>query len=133
VDAVHPESDRARQFAGMVDALLAGKAAAGTEAQIRQWLTLWRDNDAKLQPQIAGSFLLQEDSLLSRNLSALGNAGLQAMDYYSQQSQQASDDWVSQQSRLIEEAAKPSAQLLLMVAEPVRKLMAAAGQNKPAK
>jgi hexosaminidase len=126
VDAVHPESEMARQFAEMVNALLAGKADAETKVKMRQWLTLWRDNDAKLQPEIAGSFLLQEDAPLSRNLSALGDAGLQAMDYL-ERDQQASADWTAQQIKMNQEAAKPSAQMLLMVVEPVGKLLSAAG------
>src|SRR5207247_151026 len=42
VDAARPESDTARQFSDMVNALLSGKAKPGTEAQIRTLLSRWR-------------------------------------------------------------------------------------------
>lgn len=125
VDAAHPESDKAREFSLMVDMYLAGKADVATKAKMRQWLTSWRDNDAVFQPLIAGSFLLQEDAMLSRNLSTTASAGLQAIDFIDGNKRPAGD-WATQQTALLTDAAKPSAQLLLMVAPPVQKLVAAA-------
>jgi hexosaminidase len=99
-----------------------------TESKIRNWLTLWRDNDAKLQPLLQQSFLLKEDVTLSQNLSAVGLAGLQALDYLDK-SQIAPDGWKSQQLALLEQAKGRSADVLLMVAAPVEQLVeASAGQ-----
>src|SRR3989442_7889534 len=81
VDAARPESDTARQFSDMVNALLSGKANPGTEAQIRTLLSRWRDNQIELQPLAEKSFLVKEGLPLSRNLSALGTAVLAALDY----------------------------------------------------
>jgi hexosaminidase len=129
VDAAHPESDKVREFSIMVDSYLAGTLDATTKAAMRQWLASWRDNDAALQPVIAGSFLLQDDAALSRSLSVAGRAGLQAMDFI-EGKQRPTSDWIAQQTALLTDAAKPSAQLLLMVVPPVQKLLAAS-QNGP--
>ena len=84
----------------------------------------WRDNDAKLHPLLDQSFLLQEDEPISQDLSALGAAGLQALDYLDK-SQAAPDSWKTQQLALIDQAKKPKAGLLLMVAAPVQQLVEA--------
>jgi hexosaminidase len=130
VDAANPESATARKFSVMVDAFLAGKADAQTETKMRDYLAAWRDNDTRLRPQIAASFLLQEDDSLSRNLSLLGDAGLQAMDYLDH-NERSTSDWTTQQESMLQQALKPSAQLLLMVADPVQKLVSAASGKNP--
>src|SRR5271167_708439 len=101
----------------MVDAYLSGKADAETKMKMRQWLTTWRDNDAKLQSTISRSFLLQEDTALSRSLSTAGDIGLQAMDMI-EGNLRPSTDWTTQETKTLEDASKPSAQLLLMVVPP---------------
>ncbi len=125
VDAAYPESDTARQFAGLVQAFVqSGAKDQAAEAQIRSWLTLWRDNDAKLHPLLDQSFLLQEDAPLSQDLSTLGRAALQALDYLDK-SQPAADSWKTQQLALFDQARKPKANLLLMVVAPVELLVEA--------
>lgn len=125
IDAVYPESEVARQFSLLVQQFLqSGGKDHAAEAQIRSWLTLWRDNDAKLRPQLEQSYLLQEDETLSQNLSALGAAGLQALDYLDH-SQPAPDSWKSQQLAMTAQAKTRSADVLLMVAAPVEQLVEA--------
>ena len=124
VDAARPESDTARQFSDMVNALLSGKAKPGTEAQIRTLLSRWRDNQIELQPLAEKSFLVKEVLQLSQNLSALGAAGLEALDYL-EHGERAPEQWRSQQLALIEQAKKQQAQLLLMIAPAVQKLIEA--------
>ena len=131
VDAVHPESQTARQFAEMVNALVAGSANAATKEHIRMLLTQWRDNHAKLQPLVANSFLLKEVMPLSQDLSALGDAGLRALDYLDR-GERAPEVWRTTQLDLVELAKKPRAQLLLMVAPSVEKLIEASGAGTPA-
>jgi hypothetical protein len=58
-----------------------GSKDQAAETQIRALLTTWRDNDAKLHPLLDQAFLLHEVTPLSEDLSALGAAGLQALDY----------------------------------------------------
>jgi hexosaminidase len=123
IDAVYPESDTGRNFSNLVQTFVrSGFKDKAAESQIRAWLTLWRDNDAKLRPTLQQSSLLQEDVPLSQNLSALGEAGLQALDYLDK-SEPAPDSWKSQQLALAEQATKPTDGLLLMVATPVRQLV----------
>jgi hexosaminidase len=125
IDAANPESDTARQFADLVQAFVkSGYKDQAVEAQLRTWLAIWRDNDAKLHPLLDRSSLLREDEPLSQNLSALGTAGLQALDYLDK-GQTAPDAWNSQQVALIEQAKKPMADVLLMVVAPVQQLVEA--------
>jgi len=124
VDAARPESDTARQFSDMVNALLSGKAKPGTEAQIRTLLSRWRDNQIELQPLAEKSFLVKEVLPLSQNLSTLGTAGLAALDYLDHD-ERAPEQWRSQQLALIEQTKKQQAQLLLMIAPAVQKLIEA--------
>ena len=125
VDAVPPESEKGRQFAALVQQVVRGKATAATYAKMRAELTVWRDNDARLQPLLQKSFLLKEAAPLSRNLSLCAAAGLQALEYLSS-GQRAPATWASQQLDVLQEALKPGrAQLLLMVAAPVQALVRA--------
>jgi hexosaminidase len=126
VDAVHPESTTARLFADSVDAFVAGHSRPGTEAQIRSLLGRWRDKQVDLQPWFEKSMLLKEVAPLSQNLSALGAAGLMALEYLDR-GETAPSAWVNEQLAFIEQAKKPQAQLLLMVAPSVEKLIRASG------
>ena len=91
---------------------------------------MWRDNDVRLQPVLQRSFLLQQVEPLSQELSALGAAGFQALDFVDK-GQTAPAYWKSQQLALIEQAKKPQADLLLMVAPAIQKLVEASANNNP--
>ena len=131
IDAAYPESDTARQFAGLVQSFLqSGGKDPAAEAQIRTWLTTWRDNDAKLHPMLEQSSLLQEDAPISQNLAMLGGAGLQALEYLDK-GQPEPDLWKTEQLAVIAQAKKPVAGLLLQVTAPVEQLVqAAVSQSK---
>jgi hexosaminidase len=125
IDAVYPESDTARHFSELVQTFVqSGYKDQAAETQIRMWLTTWRDNDAKLHLLLDQTFLLQEDAPLSQDLSALGTAGLQALDYLDK-TQPAPDGWKAQQTALIDQAKIRKADLLLMVVAPVQQLVEA--------
>jgi hexosaminidase len=132
IDAVYPESDVARQFGDLVQTFAqGGYKDKAYEAQIRMWLTTWRDADAQVHPLLSQSYLLQEDVPLSQNLAALGAAGLQALDYLDK-GQAAPDAWKTQQLAVIAQAKTRQADMLLMVAAPVQQLVeasAAPGHN----
>jgi hexosaminidase len=132
IDAVYPESDTARQFSDLVQTFAqGGYKDKAYEAQIRTWLTTWRDNDGELHPLLTQSYLLQEDVTLSQNLSALSAAGLQALDFLDK-GQPAPDTWKAQQLGLIAQAKTRQADMLLMVVAPVQQLVegsAAVGHN----
>jgi len=124
VDAARPESIEARQFAGLVDEFVGGKIKPGVEAQIRTTLLRWRDAQLNIQPMVAQSFLLQDVLPLSQNLSALGAAGLQALDYLDR-GETAPQDWVMQQLAFLQQARKPQAQVELPIVSPIQKLIEA--------
>ena len=129
IDAAYPESDTAREFSSLVQQFVqSGYKDHAAEAQIRSWLILWRDNDAKLHPLLQQSALLQEDIPVSQNLAMLGAAGLQALDYLDKGLPEP-DLWRTQQMAVIEQAKKPVAGLLLMVVAPVQQLVEASGQG----
>jgi len=126
VDAVRPESVTARQFADSVNALVAGASRPGTEARVRALLGRWRDNQVELQPMFEKSLLLKDVAPLSQNLSALGAVGLAALDNLDR-GEPAPAAWVTQQLAAVEQAKKPRAQLVIVVAPAVEKLIQASG------
>jgi hexosaminidase len=126
VDAVTLESDTARRFALVVDKYIAAACHdAAAEAQLRAQLPLWRDNYARLQPLAQRSFLVKEVAQTSQDLSALGAAGLTALDFIAKGSG-APDTWKAEQTAAIQQIQKPKAQLLLMPADAIQKLVNAA-------
>jgi len=123
IDAVYPESDVAREFSNSVQQFAqSGYEDRALAAQIRSQLTLWRDNDAKLNPLLQRSSLLEENVAISQNLAMIGAAGLQALDYLDKGLPEP-DLWKSQQMAVIEQAKKPAAGLLLVVVGPVQQLV----------
>jgi len=129
IDAVYPESDSAREFSALVQQFIqSGFKDQVAEAQIRSWLTLWRNNDAKLQPLLRQSALLQENVPVSQNLAMVAAAGLQALDYLDR-GQPEPELWKTQQLAVVEQAKKPVAGLLLSVLAPVQQLVEAAGTS----
>ncbi|MGA8764606.1 MAG: family 20 glycosylhydrolase [Candidatus Sulfotelmatobacter sp.] len=127
VDAASPESDVARRFGELVQSYIqSGYKDRDAEAQIRISLATWRDNDARLHPLLEQSFLLHEDIPLSEDLSALGAAGLQALDYLDK-SESSTEAWRAQERTLLEQAKRSKADLLLMVVGPVQQLIEASG------
>ncbi len=119
VDATRPESEKARIFAGMVDHWRENENA------VRRQLLVWRDSRESLVPLLMKSALLHEDVPLAEDLSAVARAGLEALDYVDS-GHPAPQAWVQEQFVLLDLAAKPRAELLLMIVEPVRKLVEAA-------
>ena len=130
IDAANPESETARQFSALVQQFVqSGYKDQNAENQIRTWLILWRNNDAKLQPVLHHSALLEEDIPISQNLAMVAAAGLQALDYLAK-GEAEPELWKAQQIAVLEIAKKPVAGLLLQVTAPVEQLVQAAGQSK---
>jgi hexosaminidase len=129
IDAARPESDTARRFAELVDALIAGRADSAAKEEVRGWLTRWRDNQSKMQTLETQSFLLKEIVPMSEDLSAVAATGLRALDYI-ERGERAPQTWANDQIALLQQAQKPKAQLLLMVAPSVQKLVEASSAQK---
>ena len=126
VDAVPLESAAARHFAALVDKFIGASCHdSAADARLRAHLSVWRGNDANLQPLAQRSFLVKAVSPTSQDLSTLAVIGLAALDLIVR-GQRAPDDWKAQQLVLLQQIEKPKGQLLLMPAPSVQKLVEAA-------
>jgi hexosaminidase len=126
VDAIPLESTSGRRFNELVDKYLVSSCHdADAALRLRAQLAEWSSNDARLQPLAPRSFLVKEISATSSDLSALGAAGLAALDEIAKGTP-TDDAWKAQQSAVVTQAKKPKAQLLLMPAAGVQKLIDAA-------
>ncbi len=120
VDTVPPESDRARDFRNLAHRIATGNASASDFQQARQWLTLWRENDAALQPQLPDSELTAELAPVSRNLSQAATIGLAALDSLEKHQPVES---AQQQLTKLKQLEAPQAALLNMIVPGVEELV----------
>ena len=128
VDAVPPESDVARRFDEKVSAFVGGSCRdANVAAQLRAQLTKWRENDAALQSLAQRSSFVKEVAPSSQDLSAVATIGLTALDAIASATP-LSDDAKSQSTAAITAASKGKAQLLLIPAGTIQKLVEAAAK-----
>ncbi len=104
VDAVPPESEVARRFAELAKAIAGGTATPEQWKETREWLVVWRDNDAKLQPRLPKSDLTAELAPVSATLSQVAILGLDALDGI--QKSRALDPATVQSNRQILKAAE---------------------------
>jgi hexosaminidase len=123
-DAVSPESETGRQFHNLAKRIASGNASSQEWEQARQWLVLWRDNDARLQPLLATSFLTQDLAPVSRNLSQVAVIGLTALDNL-QNNRPMSAGVRQRDIEFLQASSKPQAVLLLMVPPSVQLLVEA--------
>jgi hexosaminidase len=127
VDAVSPESETGRQFYELAKVIAAGKATPLQLQQVREWLVLWRDNDAKLQPTLRGSELTAELAPVSQTLSRVATIGLQALDDL--EAHRTEDASALQNTiETLKAAEKPQAVLRDMVVPSVELLVQATGK-----
>ena len=122
VDAISPESDTARIFKEICNRIVAGNATPQEWQQALDWLVLWRDNDAKLEPSLTKSELTAELVPVSQSLHEVGEIGVQTLDAL-QKGEAVSTDTQKQSLATIAGAEKPQAALLLMVAPSVELLV----------
>jgi hexosaminidase len=123
VDAVPPESDLAREFNAMA---ARAQRDPAVRAQLRRWLTAWRDNDAQLHPALEQSFLLRELIPVSHSLARVAGAGLDAL-WAMETRRRLPARARERQLAAIDDDAKPHAELLISIAPGVRALVEAAG------
>jgi hexosaminidase len=122
VDGVPPESEAARQFAALVAVIVAGKATPQQWQQARESLTLWRDNDGKLEPQLASSDLTAELAPLSKSVSQVAAIGLESLDAMKNHKPLSAETREIDLQEL-KSAAKPKAVLLDKLVDPVSMLV----------
>jgi hexosaminidase len=127
-DAVPPESDIAREFDQIAQRISSGTATPQEWQRAREWLVLWRDNDAKLQPMLKRSFLTQDLAPVSTNLHRVAEIGLQALDDL-HDNHPVSADSRQKNIEFLKSAEKPQAVLLLMPASAVERLVESTKSN----
>jgi len=117
-----------RRLNDLAKLIIQGKATAEQLQLARDWLVVWRDNDAKLQPLLGRSELTEELAPLSLNLSHTAQIGLEALDDLS--AHRVTDAGaVKEKTAWLKDAEKPQAVLLDMVVPSVELLVQAAGSH----
>jgi hexosaminidase len=124
VDAARPESELVRAME-----LAAKRMTPEDAAFLREQFTAWAANDARFQPLIAGDGLLAELAPLSKDLSALGAAGLKILDAIAS-GQALPADWVAQQKAEITRMERPVVEVRMAATRPVKLLLDAATAPK---
>lgn len=120
VDAVPAESLVARQFALDVAALLAGKQAA--REPVRRQLELWRDQYGQLKPAFQSSFLAAEIEPVSRTVSELATAGLDALRTLEAGTPPDTGRAAGYQKTLDKAKSESTTELLIVIVDPIAKL-----------
>ena len=127
VDATPADSVAARGFARAVEAYLAGDRTK--EGEIRRMGEAWREQHARLAPVFKSSFLAAEVEPVSQNVSKLGAGVLDALQFLGA-SKPAPASWTAAQMRALEQAKNSQAELLVVILDPVAKLIKAASAAK---
>ena len=123
VDAARPESERVRSLERSARAAAAaGAGSAPDRARLREEFRRWVANDAAFQELAEGNSLLDEVKPLSKDLARLGSMGTEILNYL-QSGKPAPAAWLARQTRELAPISKPSAELNLAAARPVKVLL----------
>ena len=124
VDAARPESDEARGFGLLVDRLLANRADRDARDAIVAALTRWQVFARDVQPSMSAP-LLREAAPLVQHVAALSGFGLRAVEALEKKWKLA---LTAEEAETMTRASAPVADVLLMVAPHVKRLVDAAGK-----
>lgn len=128
VDAATPESEAARKFSWMVKEFLGDAPRFQLyRTELSQVLADWQASGASLGPVIDRSPALMEIKPLAKNLSDLGEVGLEAISYL-KLGTPPTRDWRDANLAKLDEAAKPYGALEFAVIPSVRQLVMAAAE-----
>jgi hypothetical protein len=108
----------------MVDALLADPGRTSNRESIARSLHAWQDDARAVQP-LLDTFLLQEAVPLVARLSDVAGFGLRALQAIEQATPLT---LTAAETAQLADATKPMAEVLLMVAAPIQRLVEAAGR-----
>ena len=122
VDAARPESEMARSLELAAARLVKDPAHAESAALLREQFTRWAANDARFAPLAEGNSMLAELKPLSKDLSALGLAGLRLLDALAAR-QKLPASWIAEQESILARLAKPQAEVVLAAYRPVKVLL----------
>ena len=120
VDAARLESESVRGLELIARRVTAAKPPdAADMASLRAQFSQWAANDARFLPLAEDNGLLAEVKPLSKDLSALGVAGLRILDCL-ESGTPLPDDWMANQTREMARLQRPSAEVLLAAVRPVK-------------
>jgi hexosaminidase len=126
VDAARADSETARRFSSMVEAMLLDAPRFRTEA-IRRILSEWRDAGAELNGIIERAPALHEAKPLADDLSEITAIGLEATGYIAD-GVAPTAQWRDAKLARLEQAAKPKAALEFANIRSVKLLVIAASE-----
>jgi hexosaminidase len=125
-DAARPESESVRTMESAAAKVAANpKGSAAETATLRRAFAKWAENDVRFGEMAGENPLLVELKPLSKDLAALGNAGLALLDYLEKGTALPGGftaNWDQELRRL----ARPEVEVMLAGARPVRVLLEAA-------
>ncbi|HKQ05818.1 MAG TPA: family 20 glycosylhydrolase [Blastocatellia bacterium] len=128
IDAARADSRAGRELAMLVDDLLRDVPRfSRNRERLQMMFSEWRDARTALDAMIDKSPVLREAEQLPRDLADIGSAGLEALAYL------ASDitppeGWREAKMAMLEQAAKPKAEVEFAIIEPVRRLIMLAAE-----
>ena len=121
VDAARPDSREARRVAALVDGVLAGREAA--RAALAETFGVWRWAGQSSVGLGRASPLLAHAEPVARDLDVVGRIGMEALNYLGAAPPAG---WADAARAALEGAAKPKAEVEMVVIAPVRRLVDAA-------
>jgi hexosaminidase len=133
IDAARPDSAAGRRFAALVDGLLSDAPnLARNRERIDSILRRWRDVGPMLEAMIDKAPVLREAEQLPRDLSAIGTAGLEALSYIVTDVDPPAG-WRDDKLAMLEQAAKPKAEVEFAIIAPMRALVVLAAEFRSLK
>jgi hexosaminidase len=123
-DAARPESEKVRQLE-LAAVKFATTKDAAAEATLRRAFTAWAENDARFVALAAENPMLAEAKPVSKDVSALGQAGLTLLDHIKNGTSLPSGfaaNWDQEMKRL----ARPEVEVTVAAARPIKLLLDAA-------
>lgn len=128
IDAARPDSQTGRQFAALVDGMLADSPSfRRNQESVKSALKNWRDVSPALDTMIARSPVLFEARQLPRDLSEIGTVGLEALSYFTTETVPPAG-WREAKLAVLERVAKPKAEVEFVIVAPIKKLILLAAQ-----
>ena len=122
VDAARAESESVRALEKAARRFIANPAGDSDDlGLLRRAFAEWEANDARFLPLAENNVLLAEVKPLSRDLSALGAAGLRMLDYLAG-GHPAPAEWLARQNTELARMQKPALDVLMAAARPVKLL-----------
>ena len=123
VDAARPESEPVRSLERAARAVAANQSGGAPDrARLREAFHRWAANDAAFQELAEGNALLDEARPLSKDLARLGSVGAELLGYL-QSDKPVPAPWLARQTRELARISKPSAEVNLAAARPVKVLL----------